>query len=119
MKNKRLIICTTGGLIAGIICSAGGLLSGNIAEFSLFAVAGPFFNRIMLGFIIGISNLKINYLLHGILLGLLVSLINSLSFLEYGIRGFLFFTVAGMIYGLLIEIFATRVFKVKPDHNTQ
>jgi len=111
MKNKRLLICTIGGIIAGIICSAGGILSGNIAEFSFFAVAGPFFNRLMLGFIIGISSMKMNYLLHGMLIGFLVSLISSISFLEDGISGFLFFTVAGIIYGLLIELFATKVFK--------
>jgi hypothetical protein len=111
MKNKRIVICTIGGLIAGLICSAGGILSGNIAEFSLFAVASPFFNRLMLGFFIGISRLNINYLLHGILIGFLVSFINSVSFLEDGVRGFLFFTTAGIIYGALIEFFATKVFQ--------
>lgn len=111
MKNKRLLVCTIGGLIAGIICSVGGLLSGNIAELSFFTIAGTFFNRIMLGFFIGISRLKINYLLHGMFIGLLVSLINSISFLENNIKGFLFFTIAGIIYGFLIELFATKVFK--------
>jgi hypothetical protein len=111
MNNKRLLICTAGGLIAGIVCSAGGLMSGNIAEFSFYAMAGPFFNRLMLGFVIGISSLKINYLLHGMLLGFLISLINSLTFLEDGISGFLFFTFAGIIYGLLIELFANKVFR--------
>ena len=111
MKNRRLVICTIGGLVAGIICSAGGILSGNIAEFSFFAIAGPFVNRLMLGFFIGISRLKINYLLHGILIGFLVSFITSVSFLQDGLSGFFFFTVAGMIYGALIELFATKVFK--------
>jgi hypothetical protein len=111
MNNKRLVISSIGGLVAGIICSAGGILSGNIAEFSFFAIASAFFNRLMLGFFIGISRLKINYLLHGILIGFLVSFINSVSFLEDGLSGFFFFTVAGMIYGALIELFATKVFK--------
>ena len=111
MNNKRLLICTAGGLIAGIVCSAGGLMSGNIVEFSFYAMAGPFFNRLMLGFVIGISSLRINYLLHGMLMGFLISLINSLTFLEDGIRGFLFFTIAGIIYGLLIEFFANKVFR--------
>jgi len=115
MKNKRLLICTIGGLVAGIICSAGGLLSGNIAEFSFFAIASPFFNRLMLGFFIGISRLKINYLMHGILIGFLVSFINSVSFLENNLSGFLFFTTAGIIYGLLIELVATKVFKAKVE----
>jgi hypothetical protein len=111
MKNKRLLICTIGGIAAGIICSAGGFLSGNIPEFTFFAVAGTFLNRIMLGFFIGISRLKMNYLLHGMLIGFLVSLITSFPFLENNIKGFLFFTIAGIIYGLLIELFATKVFK--------
>ncbi len=113
MQNKRLLICTTGGLVAGIICLIGGFLSGNIAELNFFAIAGTFFNRIMLGFIIGISSLRINYLIHGMLIGFLVSLINSISFLENSTMGFLFFTVAGIIYGLLIELFATKIFKAK------
>lgn len=70
MQNKRLFICTTGGLIAGLICSAGGHLSGNIQELTFFALAPAFFNRVMLGFIIGISNLRMNYLFHGALIGL-------------------------------------------------
>jgi hypothetical protein len=111
MNNKRLLICTVGGLVAGILCSAGGLLSGNIQEFSLFAIASPFLNRLLLGFVIGISRLKINYLFHGMLIGFLVSFINSVSSLENNLKGFLFFTAAGIIYGLLIELFATKVFK--------
>ena len=67
----------------------------------------------MLGFFIGISNLKINYIVHGIMIGLLVSLITSIPFLEGNIKGFLFFTFAGIIYGFLIEVFATKVFKAK------
>lgn len=113
MKDKRLLVCITGGFIAGIICSIGGHLSGNIPELSFFPVAGTFFNRLMLGFFIGISRLKTNYLLHGMLIGFLVSLISSISFLEDGITGFLLFTLAGIVYGLLIELFTTKVFKAK------
>ena len=113
MKNKRLLICTIGGLVSALICITGGLLTGNIAGLSFFAVAGAFVNRLMLGFIIGISRLKINYLLHGVLMGFLVSFIISVSFLENNFTGFMFFTTAGMVYGLLIEIFATKVFKAK------
>ena len=111
MENKRLLICIIGGIIAGLICSAGGLLSGNISEVSFFTIAPAFFNRLMLGFFIGISRLKINFLLHGMLIGLLISLITSIPFLEGGVEGFLLFTIAGIIYGLLIELFATKVFK--------
>lgn len=113
MKNKRLVICTVGGIIAGLICTAGGNLSGNLSELSFFTSAPTFFNRVMLGFFIGISSLKMNFLLHGALIGFLVSLITSIPFLEDGITGFLFFTTAGIIYGILIEFFATKVFKAE------
>jgi hypothetical protein len=113
MGNKRLLICTIGGIIAGLICSAGGLLSGNISEFSFFAIAPTFFNRLMLGFFIGISRLKLNFLFHGMMIGFFISLITSFPFLEGNVKGFLFFTIAGIIYGLLIELFATKVFKAK------
>jgi hypothetical protein len=111
MENRRLLICCIGGIIAGFICTAGGLLSGNISEFSFFAIAPAFFNRLMLGFFIGISSLKMNFLFHGILIGLFVSLITSIPFLEGNLKGFMFFTIAGIIYGILIELFATKVFK--------
>jgi len=113
MKNRRLVICTFGGIISGLICLAGGHLSGNIPELSFFTIAPTFFNRVMLGFVIGISNLKMNFLFHGALIGLLVSLITSIPFLEGGITGFLLFTAAGIIYGILIELFASKVFKAK------
>jgi len=113
MKTKRLLICTLGGVIAGIICSVGGLLSGNIPQLTFFAIASTFVNRLLLGFFIGISNLKMNYLLHGTMMGLFVSFITSVSFLEDNVAGFMFFTVAGIVYGLLIELFAVKVFKVK------
>ena len=67
----------------------------------------------MLGFLIGISSLKINFLFHGMLIGLFVSLLTSIPFLEDNVKGYIFFTVAGIIYGFLIELFATIVFKAK------
>ncbi len=111
MNNKRLLICTTGGVIAGIICLVGGHLTGNIKELAFSEVAPTFFNRIMLGFVIGISTIKINYLLHGILIGFLISLISSIGFTGPDLTGFILFTTAGIIYGFLIELFATRIFK--------
>jgi len=111
MSIKRIIICTIGGIIAGVLCIMGGVLSGNIDEITFLGLLPLFFNRIMLGFIIGISNLKMHYLIHGALIGFLISLISSLQFLEESIIGFVLFSVAGIIYGLLIEWAATKLFK--------
>jgi hypothetical protein len=111
MKTKRIIICTIGGIIAGILCMIGGYLRGFITEISILSLLPFFFNRIMLGFVIGISNLKFHYLLNGALIGLLISLISSFAIIENNITAFVAFSVAGIIYGVLIEWFATKIFK--------
>lgn len=70
-------------------------------------------NRILIGFVIGISAWRIHYLLHGALMGLIVTLSTSLGILVQSISGFLMFTIAGIVYGFLIELFATKIFKAK------
>jgi hypothetical protein len=90
---------------------AGGRLSGNIADLTLLGVLPLLFNRIMIGLVIGISALNMNYLLHGAFLGLLLSLISSLSILQASVAGFVMFSLAGLIYGALIEWFVTKIFK--------
>jgi len=111
MITKRIIICTIGGVIAGILCMIGGILSGNITEITFMGIFPLFFNRMMLGFIIGISNLKMHYLLHGAMVGLLISLISSLLIIEESTIGFILFSTAGIIYGALIDWVATKLFK--------
>jgi hypothetical protein len=109
--NKRISVCLIGGVIAGLICLTLGFLGGSLTGFSSYAVAGLFLNRVVLGFTIGISRLKVHYLLHGVLIGGLVSLISSLSFLDNAPANFIAFTMAGMTFGLLIELLATKAFK--------
>ena len=111
MNTKRIIICTIGGIVAGILCMIGGYLRGFIIEISILGLLPYFFNRIILGFVIGISNLKLHYLLNGAVIGLLISLISSLAVVEKNIFAFIAFSVAGMIYGVLIDWMATKLFK--------
>jgi hypothetical protein len=113
---KRIITCTIGGVIAGLLCMIGGYITGNITEITFFSVFPFFYNRIILGFLIGISNLKLNYLLNGAIIGLLVSLISSLLVLEENTVGFILFTSAGIIYGTLIDWFTTKVLKAPANH---
>jgi hypothetical protein len=63
--------------------------------------------------VIGISAWRIHYLLHGAFMGLIVTLSTALGILIQSISGFLMFTIAGIIYGFLIELFATKIFKAK------
>jgi len=87
--------------------------SGGSADISDIALISSIGNRILIGFVIGISAWRIHYLLHGALMGLIVTLSISIGILLDIFAGFLMFTVAGLIYGFLIEFFATKVFKAK------
>jgi hypothetical protein len=60
---------------------------------------------------IGISGWRIDHLLHGAILGLIVSLSVSIRFFPNHILGFFLYTPAGTLYGILIEWLSTDVFK--------
>lgn len=87
--------------------------SGGSADISDIALISSIGNRILIGLVIGISAWRIHYLLHGALMGLIVTLSISIGILLDSVSGFLMFTVAGLIYGFLIELFATKIFKAK------
>jgi hypothetical protein len=79
--------------------------SGN----EIFLLA-TWYNRVIMGLLIGLAgglvliNGKYNYLLRGLLLGLMVSLALFLS-TEFGDPvGF----IAGIVYGVIIDFFASR-----------
>lgn len=87
--------------------------SGGSADISNMALISSIGNRILIGFVIGISAWRIHYLLHGALMGLIVTLSISIGILLDNVAGFLMFVVAGLIYGFLIELFATKIFRAK------
>lgn len=108
--TKRLIICIILGIITGILCY---LLakSANIPLTPGLSLS-TIFNRVFIGFAIGISAWRMNYMLHGIALGLLFSLPMSLGALDSGgFNSFLMTEIAGAVWGFLIELLATKVFK--------
>jgi hypothetical protein len=114
MNVKRLVICVIGGMVAAAIC-IGGMAAGGQVALTPMLVASGIGNRVLIGFVIGISRWKMPYLLHGALIGFLVTLSSSVGILFANVQGFLMYTVAGTVYGLLIEFFATKVFKAPMD----
>ena len=115
MNKKRLVVCLLGGVISAGVCMLGATMRGVIADVAPAALAASIFNRLMIGFVIAISGWKIHYLVHGAVIGLLVTLITSLGFLTDNPTNFLLYTVAGVIYGMFIEWLATRVFRASMD----
>ena len=97
-------------MIAAAIC-IGGMASGGRVELTAVIIATGIGNRVLIGFVIGISSWRINYLLHGAIIGFLVTLSSSVGILFTSLQGFVMYTIAGIIYGVLIELFSTKVFK--------
>lgn len=112
MDTRRLLICLAGGVVAAGICIAGMKSGGNVS-LTTAVLLSTIGNRILIGFVIGISSWRIHYLLHGALIGLIVTLSTSVVILPQNIKGFILYTLAGIVYGLLIELFATKVFKAQ------
>ncbi len=115
--SKRLIIATCSGFLTGLICytlaSSGGSLPTPVA-FQIIA------SRTLIGFAIGISILPIHWSIHGVSMGLLFSLPLAFSGLmapdnpEFTKTAMFVSTIVmGMVYGLIIEVITSVLFKAK------
>jgi hypothetical protein len=111
MKGLRVLLTTILGFIFGIVCW---LLASSGGPMPAAMTWSIILSRALLGFVIGISAWKINYLLHGILLGFIVSI--PMAFGSLAVKGFKIFLgtlIMGMIYGFLIELITHFVIKEK------
>ena len=104
-------VCLLGGVGSACICLAGWQIIFGFPEIIWADVAATVANRLLLGFTIGLSCWKINHLLHGAILGLIFSLSVSIGFLPNDQLAFFLYTIAGILYGVMIEWLATDVFK--------
>ena len=119
---KRIIIATLSGLAFGFVCYGMASSSGELpCPVGLQIIA----SRALIGFAIGISclNLK-HWTLHGIIMGLLFSLPLAFSGLmatenpEFSqTMMFVSTIIMGIVYGFLIELITTVLFKAKQPIN--
>ena len=117
VNQKRLIVATISGLFCGFICyglaSSGPGVLPTPAAFQIIA------ERTLIGFAIGISVLRLkNWAIHGLVMGLVLSIPLALSGLmapenpEFSKTNMFVWTVVlGMMYGVLIELVTTKLFK--------
>ena len=108
---KRIIIATVFGFIAGLICNAGALYLGLQVDALRFIFI--MVNRILIGFVIGISVLRINWALHGIIIAEIFGLPLALFDIIVGESLFVFggVLIMSFLFGLMIEFFTSIVFK--------
>lgn len=119
MRAKRVIVATLSGVLFGFVCL--GIASSSPGALAWPVAAQIVVSRTLIGFAIGISCLSLrHWAIHGIAMGFIFSLPLAFSGLmapespEYSAAGmFLWTVILGMIYGLLIEVITSVVFKAK------
>jgi hypothetical protein len=116
---KRTIVATISGVIFGFVCLG---LAASSPGALLWPVAVQIItSRTLIGLAIGISSLSIgHWAIHGLLMGMLFSLPLAFSGLmapdnpEFSKTAMWVWTVVlGMIYGLLIEVITSVLFKAR------
>ncbi len=108
---KRIVIATACGVVAGLVCVSLGAALG--LKLTPQSMGWALLNRALLGFVIGISVLRLHWAWHGCLMGLVVGTLFSYSAWMFEgpvwlVAGLL---AGSIIFGLLIELFTTVVFK--------
>ena len=111
VNPRRIIIATIFGIVASIICFLGAISLG--LEIDVLRLIFIIVNRTLMGFVIGISALRIKWVLHGILLGEIVGLPFFIGdiIMEVDIPIAIGVLVINALFGIMIEFFTTVVFK--------
>ncbi|MCF7920469.1 MAG: hypothetical protein K9N06_11215 [Candidatus Cloacimonetes bacterium] len=115
---KRMIIATLMGAVCGLICISLAQSGGNTLPD--FIKLQMIVSRTMIGFVIGISGIKLGWALHGILLGLLIglpmALASTMGSADSGFtpeKMFYMTLIIGAFYGFLIELVTSVIFKAR------
>lgn len=118
LTAKRVIIATACGFLFGLFCMF--LATSNpdaAAPLSTTVKWNIILSRTLMGFMIGISALKLNWWLHGIVLGFISSIPMAIAVLDRTPDIYMGTLVMGMIYGLLTELITSVLFKSKSVAN--
>jgi hypothetical protein len=114
----RVTVATLSGLLMGLICWQGAvLLVGNQYD-SAAQVAAIFVHRGVMGFAVGISALRVSWQVNGMIVGLVVgapfamSALTNMESFGYGLWTVLALLPLGAVYGFLIELITTRLFRL-------
>ena len=112
MRGMRLLVTTILGFLFGIVCWL--ISSSGQPQMPAAMSWSIIFSRALIGFVIGISGWKINHMIHGIIIGFVVSIPMALGALGFqGLKIFLGTLIMGMIYGFLIELISHLIVKEK------
>jgi len=120
MNTKRMIIALILGALAGLFCVYGTKMAGERGNFTFPITTGllvsTFYSRVLIGFVIGlVGDVKIKAVTRGALMGIIVGLAMALfPFFDMetgGTKGALIILVFSAIYGIIIDVVATKFSK--------
>lgn len=112
LSSKRVVIATLCGLVFGFVCWYLATSNPEAKELAWTIQLNIILSRTLMGFMIGVSALKIRWWGHGLLLGFIGSIPLAVSVLGDHLI-FVGTFVMGMIYGFLTELITTVLFKAK------
>lgn len=119
MKTKRLLIATLLGVAFGFVCY--GFASSGQNEVPLYMALSIILGRTIIGVAIGISRFTCkHWSLHGLVMGFVFSVPMAFGVIlgpdnpEFSHKMLFASTIVmGMVYGVLIELITTVLFKAK------
>jgi hypothetical protein len=113
LTAKRVVVATLFGFVFGLVCMFLATSNPNATEPVTTMVKWNIIaSRTLMGFMIGISALRLKWWLHGMVLGLIGSIPMAIAVIDRPAIA-LSSIVMGIIYGFLIELFTSVLFKVK------
>lgn len=115
MYAKRFWLCLICGIVAGLICGWTGC-SQTPKDIRTMVFLSALLNRTFIGFVLGISAWKMGWALHGMVIGFLGTLPMSFPLIfnaQAGFGVFAMYTIAGIVWGFLIELVASALFKAR------
>ncbi len=114
LTSKRVIIATISGVVFGFVCLGFALSNPDSSETLSSTVRWSIvIGRTMLGFMIGISALRLKWWLHGIVLGIIASIPMAVPIIDNTVIA-VSTVVMGIVYGFLIELITSVLFKSSP-----
>jgi len=118
MSTKRVIIATLSGFFFGLVCF--GLASQSPGELAAPIALQIITSRTLIGFALGISAFRMyHWSIRGLIMGGIFSIPMAFSGLMAEVPGFTktsmfsWTIILGMIYGLLIEVITSLIFKAR------
>ncbi len=104
---RRLYLATVFGTMVGLICLVGLVRFANTGNWMAMSIG---FDRLLIGFAIGVSRLRLSWWIHGLLMGSIFGMPASLLLMEVGTGFFFLSMLLSAVYGLVIEFLTSIVF---------